>query len=118
MKEVAPGRGSVWRPMTEHERKELGPRCSVTGLMRGDCDQQRFGTSPYCYYHTKVSTGLITTCHDRRLSEIPYVDDDGVLRSQVIVHWVEIPWRERYPVYPLPASGYVLLAAPPQAVAA
>lgn len=99
---VAPGRGSVWRPMTARERRELGPRCSATGLLLGDCDQQRFGESPYCYYHEKIACGHI----------------DTFVAKNASLAWEEVSPRSVYPVYPLPVVGYVLLVATPQAVAA
>lgn len=34
-------------------------RCACLGLIRGDCQEQRFMGSIYCYYHTKASQGIL-----------------------------------------------------------
>lgn len=57
-------------------------RCLAIGLgltEKSDCCQERWDGSVYCYYHTKVRTGLLEA------------------ESHL------------YPVWPLPRTGYVLL---------
>lgn len=53
-------------------------RCHAIGLLRGDCEVHRHTDSLYCYYHDKVQRGLLE------------------------------PTARVYPVFPLPAEGYVL----------
>lgn len=52
-------------------------RCHAIGLPRGDCEQERWRDSAYCFYHDKLQKGLTT------------------------------PTAEVYPAWPLPLSGYV-----------
>lgn len=111
--QIAPGRGTAWRPLTRAEvlddltrgtfpsglakfvgaDRELivlggGPvpgvlRCAAVGLERGDCRMHHIAGSRYCYYHSKLMVGL---CEPDAHSSV-------------------------YPVWPLPASGYALLTA-------
>lgn len=53
----------------------------MTDLERGDCPQERTTTSSFCYYHEKLVDGLTE------------------------------PTGELYPVWPIPAEGYVLVDA-------
>lgn len=48
--------------------------------MRGDCDHDAWRGRAYCYYHEKVRLGLLD------------------------------PSAEIYPVWPLPAKGYVIIS--------
>lgn len=82
---VAPGRGSLWRPRTKGERTD---KCSAIGLKRGDCSQPACD-GVYCYYHSKVCNGVVTNFVDHRNNAVPAT--------------------HRYPVWPLPQGGYVLL---------
>lgn len=117
MGEVAPGRGTTWRPLGRNEELPFlgdimpGPltvpaaefgqvlggsgipgdwRCRAVGLTYGDCHQQRKTGSAYCYYHDKVQRGAITEHAD-------YPEGRPVSP------------RTLYPVYPLPRDGYILL---------
>jgi len=96
------------RPVTRREYRERRPtdaplpdvelwsgrtikgslRCQVIGLPRGDCEQERWRDSAYCFYHDKLQRGLTE------------------------------PTAESYPVWPLPLSGYVFTDEPIEAVVA
>lgn len=118
--DVAPGRGSVWRPRTKSDQlpdlerssvaelvtamAELGTvlggggvpgswRCNAIGLPKGDCTQYHLADSRYCYYHQKVQDQTIQDFYATNSSGAP----------------VEVSPRQSYPVYPLPKSGYILL---------
>lgn len=57
-------------------------RCHAIGLPRGDCEQERWRHSAYCFYHDKLQRGLTE------------------------------PTAQNYPVWPLPLSGYVFTDEP------
>lgn len=67
-----------------HGRRPGSQRCGVLGLEHGDCDQECRRDKIYCYYHLKMSQGLVTD------------------------------FAPLYPVFPLPLGGYILTATPPK----
>lgn len=71
----------------------LRGRCAARGLILGDCCERQSQDSVYCYYHSKVQRGVIST----HLAK----NSNGA--------WVEAAPSNVYPVWPLPATGYVLL---------
>lgn len=92
MRTYEPVAGVAWRERyygevlpDQEDRGELGARagdqrCGAIGLMRGDCDHGSWRGRVYCYYHEKVRLGLLE------------------------------PTAEIYPVWPLPANGYVIVS--------
>lgn len=68
-------------------------RCWATGLgVAGSaCQQERWTDSNYCYYHDKLQRELTAPCPSM-------VDDEGNSFSGI----------DQYPVWPLPAEGYVI----------
>ena len=101
----SPGKGRTWRPLGRNEvledlERDLGQakvpghrRCSVQGLLLGDCEMEKVDGSAYCYYHDKVQRDLITEFREKNSG----------------LGWVDVNPRAWYPVWPLPREGYVLL---------
>ena len=114
------GRGTTWRPRGQSEvlpslshssaaglvllGAEYGEvlgggnvpgelRCAATGLRLGGCNMQHQPNSAYCYYHSKVQAGTISTFQE--------TGSDG--------GWRDVAPQEFYPVWPLPEHGYIML---------
>lgn len=64
-------------------------RCRAIGLHRGDCSQPKLPGKAYCYYHDKLFEGLMMPSEENQSVPGPV----GI---------------DAYPVWPLPANGYIL----------
>lgn len=77
-----------------------GQRCHAIGLPTGDCRQAKEPDSEYCYYHDKLQLGLMEP-------SVPTAQSWGPAWTH------DLDGIALYPVWPLPAEGYVLLEDAP-----
>lgn len=95
----------VLPPLTYDEWGSSVPsraRCHAIGLEKGDCRQARTPDSLYCYYHDKLQRGVLDP-------SVPTPEDLAVGDNR--------PGMALYPVWPLPAGGYVLETESPRRLA-
>jgi len=48
-------------------------QCEYTRTVRGDCEQQKARGDRYCYYHQKVTNGLIEADETASLYDMPTI---------------------------------------------